>query len=88
MVAVGLRVGAPPALQHRGQQGPIVVRLTVDRERCIGCGTCVELRPEMFAIGKDKVASVMHADLAATEQACAAEAAEECPHLAIVEVGE
>jgi hypothetical protein len=42
----------------------------------------------MFAIGKDRVASVINAHLATTEQACAAEAAAECPQLAVVEVDE
>jgi hypothetical protein len=42
----------------------------------------------VFAIGKDKVASVSNAHLATTEHACAAEATADCPQLAIVEVDE
>lgn len=42
----------------------------------------------MFATGTDKVASVINAHLATTEQTCAAEAAAECPRLAISEVDE
>jgi ferredoxin len=65
-----------------------MARLIVDRERCIGCGTCVESCPAVFAIGKDRVASVINAHLAITEQACAAEAAADCPQLSIAEVDE
>lgn len=65
-----------------------MARLTANRERCIGCGTCVQTCPAVFAIGKDKVASVSNAHLATTERACAAEAAADCPQLAIAEVGE
>ena len=61
-----------------------MARLTVDRERCIGCGICEELCPEVFVVGKDKVASVINSELATTEYDCAAEAAESCPQLAIV----
>jgi hypothetical protein len=42
----------------------------------------------VFATGKDKVASVIDAHLATTEQTCAAEAAADCPQLAISEVDE
>ena len=62
--------------------------LTADRELCIGCGTCVGLCPEVFAIGRDKVASDINSDLATTQQTCAAEAAEDCPQVAIAEVDE
>jgi ferredoxin len=44
--------------------------------------------PAVFATGKDKVASVIDAHLATTEQICAAEAAADCPQLAISEVDE
>jgi ferredoxin len=48
----------------------------------------MELCPAVFAIGKDRVASVTNAHLATTEQACAAEAAADCPQLSITEVDE
>jgi ferredoxin len=88
MMTSGLRTGPPPGPAASGAIGPITARLIVDRERCIGCGTCVETCPAVFAIGKDKVASVINAHLATTEQACAAEAAAECPQLAVAEVDE
>jgi ferredoxin len=71
-----------------GATGPVKARPIVDRERCTGCGTCVQSRPAVFATGKDKVASVINAHLATTEQTCAAEAAADCPQLAIAEVDE
>jgi NAD-dependent dihydropyrimidine dehydrogenase PreA subunit len=61
--------------------------LTVNREPRIGCGTCVEVCPDVFATGGDKVACVIDPDLAITQRACAAEA-DSCPQLAIAEVDE
>jgi ferredoxin len=60
---------------------------TIDRERCIGCGTCVQLCPTVFAIGDHKVAYVIEEELA-TGEGCAAQAAGVCPQLAIVELDE
>jgi ferredoxin len=59
----------------------------IDRERCIGCGTCVQLCPSIFAIGDHKVAYVIDEGLAGGG-GCAAEAAGLCPQLAIVESDE
>ncbi|MDM7202964.1 MAG: ferredoxin [Thermodesulfobacteriaceae bacterium] len=32
--------------------------LTIDEELCIGCGTCVEICPEVFRLGDDEKAYV------------------------------
>jgi ferredoxin len=63
-----------------------MARLTVDKGRCIGCGTCEAVCPEVFAVGSDKVAHVTDTGQARTQTLCAAEAAEACPQRAIVEV--
>jgi ferredoxin len=65
-----------------------MARLTVDKGRCIGCGTCEAVCPAVFAVGNDKVAHVIDTGRARVGSTCAAEAAEVCPQRAIVEVDE
>ncbi len=33
---------------------PKIVAVKIDEERCIGCGSCVALAPEAFAIGLEE----------------------------------
>jgi ferredoxin len=65
-----------------------MARLTVDKGRRIGCGTCEALCPAVFAVGNDKVAHVIDTGQARANPPCAAVAAEVCPQRAIVEVDE
>jgi len=48
----------------------------------------VQVCPDVFAIGGNKVASVIDSDQTTTRQACAAEAAEVRPQLVIAEIDE
>jgi ferredoxin len=64
-------------------------KITIDKETCIGCGTCVALVPELFVMGKDGKAEIIGGktidDLQCleTENPKAKEAAEACPVSAI-----
>lgn len=52
-------------------------QVRIDREECIGCGTCVELCPEVFAMGEDDKAEVIKEE--GGDQACIDEAIASCP---------
>jgi ferredoxin len=54
------------------------MKIILDKEKCLGCGTCVALCPECFKMGEDQRASVKKewAD-------CAEKAAQACPSQAI-----
>ena len=75
-------------LQQWGKYGRTWRERPIDRERRIGCGTYGESDSGAFAIGRDKVASVIRPDLATTRRTCAAEAVKDCCHFAIAEVDE
>jgi ferredoxin len=55
--------------------------IVIDTDECIGCGTCVELCPEVFAMedGEEK-AKVSAPD---SDAGCVGEAIETCPVEAI-----
>jgi len=53
------------------------LRAVVDREKCNGCETCVDICPEVFAI-EDERAVVKLDPLPARLKDCAVEAAGEC----------
>jgi ferredoxin len=53
----------------------------IDVDLCEGCGSCVELCPEVFALGDDEKASVIGPDKCNTCNC--EEAAELCPVQAI-----
>lgn len=53
-------------------------KVTIDTEECIGCQSCVEICPEVFAFsGDQEKAFVIDPD--SGEVACAEEAAASCP---------
>lgn len=52
----------------------------VDREKCIGCGTCAALCPAVFEVIDDKA----QVKKTSPDVGCAKEAAENCPVQAIV----
>jgi ferredoxin len=54
----------------------------VDKEKCIGCGLCENICPEIFQLGKDGKAQVKDAKLGKGNEKCK-EAAESCPVQAI-----
>jgi ferredoxin len=58
-----------------------MVKIRVDKEKCIGCGLCASLCAEVFTMGSDGKASVK----AQKDIACVKEALESCPVNAISE---
>jgi ferredoxin len=51
----------------------------VDTKKCIGCGLCVSLCPDVFELGKDGKAKA----ISQKNPSCAKEAVESCPVEAI-----
>jgi len=60
-----------------------MVKIVIDKERCIGCGLCPTICGEVFAMGKDGKAHVK----AQKDIPCVKEAIESCPVSAISEDG-
>lgn len=54
--------------------------ISVNKETCIGCGSCVALCPETFQMGNDGKSEVISQD----NIECAKNAAESCPVQAII----
>jgi ferredoxin len=53
--------------------------INVDKQTCIGCGTCVALCPQTFQMGDDGKSSVISQD----DVECAKNAVQSCPVQAI-----
>ncbi|MFH2104638.1 MAG: ferredoxin [Parcubacteria group bacterium] len=56
------------------------IKIEIDKEKCIGCGACVALCPDYFAMEGDK-AKVIKSDGDKTD--CVQEAEASCPVAAI-----
>jgi len=56
-------------------------KIAVDQEKCVGCGACVSLCPEVFEIGEDGKSRVK--DPAACAKCDCQGAIEGCPSAAI-----
>ena len=56
-------------------------KVVIDKEKCLGCGSCVALVPEVFQLGKDGKAEVKDPLAASLEQIQLAK--EACPVKAI-----
>jgi ferredoxin len=58
------------------------MRVSVDGERCVGSGQCVDFAPQVFRQGKDGVSSVIEQP-SAEHEAAVREAWDTCPVMAI-----
>lgn len=56
------------------------VRIMIDKEKCIGCGTCVALCDEFFELGPDNKSRLKKGREGEVKDiGCAKDAAEACP---------
>lgn len=58
------------------------MKVTIERDLCIGCGNCESIAPAMFELGKDGLARVVNP--IGAEDSLIKEAAESCPVDAII----
>ncbi len=61
------------------------MEVRVDPELCIGCGTCVDMCPEVFDWSEDGKAYTLYDEVPGELEECAKEAAASCPVEAIRE---
>jgi ferredoxin len=58
------------------------MRVSVDGERCVGSGQCVDFAPKVFRQGEDGMSSVIQQP-SADQEAAVREAWDSCPVMAI-----
>ena len=63
------------------------MKITVDRDRCVGSAYCQRIAPATFDLGDDGIAVVLDADVTGPQAAAARDAEADCPSMAI-SVGE
>ncbi len=56
-----------------------MVRITIDKENCIGCGACVATAPEVFEMNDEGKAEVLKIELTDEEIEKTKEAVSVCP---------
>jgi ferredoxin len=54
-------------------------KIKVDKDKCIGCGRCTEICPEVFKLNQSRKAEVIQE----SDLECAKKASDECPMEAI-----
>lgn len=59
----------------------MVVKILINKNKCIGCGTCSFLAPKVFKLGKDGKADVVDQSVSMTKEIKMA--IEGCPERAI-----
>jgi ferredoxin len=59
------------------------MKITVDRDRCVGSAYCQRIAPTLFDLGDDGIAVVLAADATGPQAAAAREAEADCPSMAI-----
>ena len=55
------------------------MRVGVDRDRCVGSGTCELLAPDLFAVGDDGVVALLHPEPSDDDEAAVRDAVDQCP---------
>jgi len=55
------------------------MKISINKEKCIGCGACVSICPNVFELKNGKA----QAKVKETKETCAKEAADSCPVQAI-----
>jgi len=55
----------------------------VDREKCISCGLCESLCPDVFELDEESISVVIVDEIPADSESCAIDAQEQCPTEAI-----
>jgi ferredoxin len=59
------------------------MKITVDRDRCVGSAYCQRIAPATFDLGDDGIAVVLDAGVTGPQAAAAREAEADCPSMAI-----
>ncbi|MDZ7611713.1 MAG: ferredoxin [Candidatus Moranbacteria bacterium] len=57
-----------------------MTKIIVDQEKCIGCGRCTEICPDVFKLNQNRKSEVLSHE---KNIACAKKASDECPTEAI-----
>ena len=60
-----------------------MTRVEVDRERCVGSGTCEMLAPDLFEVGDDGIVAVLRPDADGADVVAAEDAVQACPTQAL-----
>ena len=60
-----------------------MTRIDVDRERCVGSGTCEMLAPDLFEVGDDGIVAVLRPELDGADLDPAEDAVQACPTQAL-----
>lgn len=60
------------------------MKVTVDKDLCLGCGICEGIVPEVFSLEREPVAEVLLDPVPEEFWALVRESAEECPEEAII----
>jgi ferredoxin len=64
----------------------ITLRVQVDQDLCISCGTCVDLCPDIFSWNEEEKAQAVEGEVPEEFEDEAREAVDSCPTSAISEV--
>lgn len=59
------------------------MKITVDRDRCVGSAYCLRIAPATFDVGDDGIAVVLDAGVTGAQADAAREAEADCPSMAI-----
>lgn len=59
------------------------MNVSIDNDSCVGCGTCVEICPEIFEMDGDLASAKVHAVPKSLQESCR-EAADACPVEAVI----